>query len=135
GEAHWLPDTSAPVIHATVGQVLRDAAAEVPDKQALVSVAPGRADRIWTYSELLADAERAASWLSSRFRPGEHVAVWAPNVPEWVLLQYGAAIAGLVLVTINPALRGPELEYTLETSKSAGFFHVGSFRGTDMSAI
>jgi fatty-acyl-CoA synthase/long-chain acyl-CoA synthetase len=135
GRAHWLPDTSVPVLSTSVGQVLREAAIDVPDKEALISVAPDRPTRTWTYAELLADAERTAAWLSERFQPGEHIAVWAPNVPEWVLLQYGAAIAGLVLVTVNPALRGPELEHALESSHSVGFFYVGSFRGTDMTAI
>lgn len=94
-----------------------------------------RTDRRWTYGELLADAEQAAAWLGSRFSPGEHVAVWAPNVPEWVILQYGAALAGVVLVTANPALRAAELEYVLRQSRSVGVVHVDAFRGTDMAGI
>ncbi|WP_280400889.1 AMP-binding protein [Nocardia carnea] len=133
-ESVWLVDTSAPVLELTVGELLRQAAAEAPDRVALVSVAPDRDARTWTYAELCDDAERAAAWLLDRFRPGEHIAVWAPNVPEWLVLQYGAALAGLVLVTANPALRGPELEYTLDRSHAAGVFFTDNFRGTDMSA-
>jgi acyl-CoA synthetase (AMP-forming)/AMP-acid ligase II len=136
-------DTSRPVLDLTPGQVLRRAAARTPGTVALVEVAPpgaaltgaGRTDRAWTYAELLSDAEYAASWLAARFSPGEHVAVWAPNVPEWVVLQYGAALAGLVLVTANPALREAELEYLLRQSRSAGVFFVDAFRGTDMAAM
>jgi acyl-CoA synthetase (AMP-forming)/AMP-acid ligase II len=57
---------------------------------------------------LLADAERCARWLLQHFEPGEHVAVWAHNLPEWVLLEYGAALAGLTLVTVNPSLQPDE---------------------------
>lgn len=133
-ESRWPLDISAPVLELTVGELLRRAAAAAPDRVALVSVAPDREARTWTYAELCDDAERAAAWLLARFRPGEHIAVWAPNVPEWLVLQYGAALAGLVLVTANPALRGPELEYTLDRSRSVGVFFTDSFRGTDMAA-
>lgn len=133
-ESVWPVDTSRPVLEVTVGELLRQAAADAPEKVALVSVAPQRNSRTWTYAQLLDDAERAAAWLLDRFRPGEHIAVWAPNVPEWLVLQYGAAFAGLVLVTANPALRGPELEYALDRSRAAGVFYTDSFRGTDMAA-
>ncbi|MEU4311059.1 AMP-binding protein [Nocardia sp. NPDC024068] len=134
-ESSWPVDAGRPILDISVGQLLREAAAEVPDGLALVSVAPERRARIWTYAELRDDAEHAAAWLLDRFRPGEHIAVWAPNVPEWLVLQYGAALAGLVLVTTNPALRGPELEYALDKSHAAGVFFVDSFRGTDMTAL
>lgn len=134
-ESLWPMDTDRPVLDITVGHLLRQAAAEAPDKLAIVSVAPEREARTWTYRELLDDAERAAAWLLDRFQPGEHIAVWAPNVGEWFVLQYGAALGGLVLVTTNPALRGPELEYALDKSHAAGVFFVDSFRGTDMATL
>jgi fatty-acyl-CoA synthase len=34
---------------------------------------------------------------------GERIGIWAPNVPEWVLVQYAAARLGAILVNINPA--------------------------------
>ena len=36
-------------------------------------------------------------------RARERVAVWAGNIPEWVVLEFGAALAGLTLVTVDPA--------------------------------
>lgn len=142
-ESYWPADTSRPVLELTAGDVLRRAAEAVPARAALIEAAPpgdaltgaDRTDRVWTYAELLVDAEHAAAWLGSRFSPGEHVAVWAPNVPEWVVLQYGASLAGLVLVTANPALREAELEYLLRQSGSVGVFYVDSFDGTDMAAV
>ena len=85
-------------------------------------------------SELLADAERVAGALLERFEPGERVAVWAPNIPEWILLELGAGLAGVVLVTVNPAYKPKELEYVLRQSGSSGIFLVPEFRGNPMRA-
>lgn len=133
--SYWPADTSVPVLDLTVGEVLRNAARSAPEKLAIASVAPDREDRLWTYAEFLDDAERAAAWLLDRFAPGDHIAIWAPNVPEWLILQYGAALSGLVLVTVNPALRAAELTYALQRARCVGLFSVSSFRGTDMAAI
>lgn len=56
-------------------------------------------------------------------------------MPEWVIVQYGAALAGLVLVTANPTLRAGELRYVLRQSQAVGLIHADHFRGTDMAAI
>ena len=96
-------DTSRPLVEETIGDALRAAAAEVPDRPALVEGSPGPGPRRrLSYAELLGQAERVARALLGRFRPGEHVAVWSGNSLEWILLEYGAALAGLVLVTVNP---------------------------------
>jgi acyl-CoA synthetase (AMP-forming)/AMP-acid ligase II len=142
--AYWPADTSQPVLELTTGDLLREAAADAGTQTALIEVAPEGApsltgaestERRWTYQQLLAEAERGAHWLLTQFSPGERIAIWAPNVPEWVILQYSAALAGLVVVTANPALRAPELRYVLEQSRSAGLFHTAVFRGSDMTAI
>lgn len=142
--SYFPADTSEPVVELTVGDLLRARALDAADATALIEVAPPgnpslsgaqRTDRRWTYAELHAEAEHCAHWLLHRFSPGDRVTVWAPNIPEWVILQYGAAMAGLVLVTANPALRTEELRYVLTQSRSAGLFHADRFRGTDMTAI
>lgn len=124
------------VLESTVGGVLRAQAAMTPDAGALVEAGmAGEIGREWTYAALLADAERLARALLSRYRPGERIAVWAPNVPEWVILEYAAALAGLTLVTANPAYRPRELKYVLEQSRSVGLFMVAEYRGNPMAAI
>ena len=125
---------SAPaLLDLTIGDLLRRAATAVPERQALVagSADPGLRRR-WTYAALLQQSEACAQALLARFAPGERVAVWAHNIPEWVLLEFGAALAGVVLVTVNPALRAAEVEYILTQSKSAGLFVVPSFRGNPL---
>ena len=117
-----------------MGDLLREAAREVPDRVALVAGLPGDdPPRQWTYAELLEDAERAARGLLVRVKSGEHVAVWAPNLPEWVVLELAAALAGVVLVTVNPAFRPAELRYVLRQSRAAAIFLVPEFRGNRMA--
>ena len=124
------------VLPLTVGGGLRAQALETPDAQALIETdAAGEFKRRWTYAELLADAERLARALLSRYRPGERIAVWAPNIPEWVIIEYAAALAGLTLVTVNPAYRPRELKFVLEQSRSVGLFLVREFRGNPMAEI
>jgi fatty-acyl-CoA synthase len=127
--AYWPADTSDEVRETTVGGVLREAAADAPHRLAMVAGMPDPARRgRWTFAELLDDAERAARALAGRFRRGERVAVWAPNLPEWIVLEFGAALAGLTLVTVNPAYRPSELRYVLDQSQAAGIFLVPEFR-------
>src|SRR5512143_3814155 len=117
--SYWPADTSEPVLETTVGQILREAAAATPDATALVAGFPDAAQRRrWTYAELLRDSEAVARALLSRFQPGERVAVWWPNLPEWVHLEFGAALAGVVLVTVNPAYREKELAFVLGQSRA-----------------
>src|SRR3954447_3989977 len=131
--SYWPADTSEPVLELTVGGLLRRAAADAPDRPALVAGVPDPAERRrWTYAELLEEAERVARALLDRFERGERVAVWAPNIPQWVLLELGAGLAGVVLVTVNPAYRPAELQYVLSQSKASGIFLVDDFRGNPM---
>lgn len=132
--SHWPADTSAPILETTVGSVLCDAAAVAPDRTAVICYGHdlGRR-RTWTFAELLRDAQQTARALLRRFKPGEHVAVWANNVPEWLLLEFGAGLARLVLVTLNPAYREREAEYVLRQSSAVGLFHVRSFRGNPIA--
>ena len=135
-DAYFPAQDDDTVLETTVGGVLRARAQTSPNAEALVEVdITGTPARRWTYGGLLADAEHLAHALLSRFRPGERIAVWAPNVPEWVILEYAAGLAGLVLVTANPAYRPRELQFVLEQSCAVALFLVGEYRGNPMSEI
>jgi fatty-acyl-CoA synthase len=122
-----------PVRDITIGQALAEVAAEYPDRQALIEGNPDPAlRREWTYAELYDEAQAVARALLRHFQPGERVAVWASNIPEWVLLEYGCALAGVVLVTVNPSYQAEELAYVLRQSRSAGIFLVPEVRGNRM---
>jgi fatty-acyl-CoA synthase len=128
--SQWPADTSSPILDTTIGGVLRTAARQAPDRVALIA-----GDRQWTYGELLAGAERAARALLTRFAPGERIAVWAGNSPEWVLLEFAAGLAGLTLVTVNPAYQAEELAHVLGHSGARGLFLADEYRGSSLPAI
>lgn len=77
-------------------------------------------------------AQERAWALLEKFRPGDFVAIWAPNCPEWVLLELGAALAGVTLVTINPAYRASELAHVLRQSEAKGLILIPEYRGRDL---
>src|SRR5262245_14120997 len=134
--SHWVPDGSGPPLldGVTVGARLRAVAATVPERTALVEGGPRDDGRRWTYAELLRDAETCARTLLRWFEPGERLAVWAHNLPEWVLLEYGAALAGITLVTVNPSFQPAEVAYVLGQSRAAGVFLVPEVRGNPLAA-
>jgi fatty-acyl-CoA synthase len=109
--SHVIGATTPPLLTQTIGQALEDAARRFGEVEAVVSV---HESIRWTYEELNAKAGAfAAGLLALGLEKGDRVGVWSPNNAEWTLTQFAAAKAGLILVTINPAYRVAELEYTI----------------------
>lgn len=123
-ESYRPADTDVPLLSLSIGELLDQVAAEIPDTLALVeAVADPTARRSWNYREMHAAARKAGRALAARFPQGSHVAIWSPNRLEFEHLQLGAAYAGIVLVMVNPALKATEVGYILEQSKSVGLFY------------
>lgn len=120
----------------TIGAMLREQAETRPDAKALRELlADGTIGREWTYAALLADAERAGRALAARHEAGTRIAVMAGNCPEWVLLQLGAAMACLVLVTINPSFTAREVRYVLDQSRSGAVYYQPHVRGSALRPV
>jgi fatty-acyl-CoA synthase len=120
----------------TFEEMLRQSTSRSPEQSALKELNySGEIARTWTYTELLSDCERLARALASRHAQGSRVAVYANNVPEWVLLELACGLAGVTLVTINPAYQKRELKYVLEQSRSEAIYYVADFRGNPMQDI
>ncbi|MEO6801054.1 MAG: AMP-binding protein, partial [Rhodanobacter sp.] len=103
--------SAQPLLGETIGRLLDRVASRYPDRPALVVRAQGV--RL-NYRQFHADVERvAAGLLALGLGRGDRIGIWAPNRAEWVLLQFAAPKAGLILVNINPAYRTHELEYSL----------------------
>lgn len=100
-----------PLLEDTMGRLLDRIAASHPEQPALVVGAQGVR---MNYRQFHDEVERvAAGLLALGMAPGERIGIWSPNRAEWVLLQFAAPKAGLVLVNINPAYRVHELEFVL----------------------
>ena len=120
----------------TLGDQLRETAKKYPDKTAIVEIdINGDIGRSWSYVELMHQCETLAHHLAARFNPGERVTLWSPNTPEWVMMEFACAMAGLVIVTANPALQSRELKYVLKQSGSVALFLVEEYRGNPMRQI
>ncbi len=133
--SHAVGANEPAVRDITLGELLQWAAETTPDRVALIAGVPDPENRRqWTYAELYTQALRTARALRARFEPGERVAVWAHNIPEWIMVEFGAAMAGVILVTVNPGLRSAEVEYVLKQSRAAGVMVVPEFRGNPMLA-
>jgi len=71
-------------------------------------------DRSWTWQEVAHEcAVRAAMLKSARAEGPFHVGVLLDNVPEYVFLLGGAALAGAAVVGVNPTRRGTELAHDI----------------------
>lgn len=119
-------------LDVSIGEFLRRSVRQAPQRPALICAESGKT---WTYEALLAASEQAAHALLQRFQPGDHVATWGLGSTDFLQLHLGAALAGIVLVTLNPANRVAELEYMLTQSQACGLFLDRTFRQMDNKAI
>lgn len=100
----------------TIGQLVDLMARELGDNLALVY---HKREIKYNYSEFNDVCNLVAKGLMAMgIEKGENISVWANNVPEWVLAQFGSAKMGAVLVTVNTNYRSFELEYLLKQSDS-----------------
>ncbi len=116
----------------TIGAVLNRQSERWGDRDAVVY-----ADRDvrWSYREFRRKVDQIANGLMTLgVRKAEHVAVWAPNVPEWLLLQYATAKIGAVLVPVSTSSKPAELDRLLKHSEATTLFMTPGFRGLDFVA-
>jgi fatty-acyl-CoA synthase len=119
----------APLLYRTVDGVLKAAVGGVPERAALV--VPFQSVR-FTFAELDREVERVArGMVACGLEPGERIGIWAPNCAEWVLTMFGAARAGLILVNLNPAYRGTELELALRLAGCRALVFAPRFKTSD----
>ncbi len=119
------------LLNSTIGDLLDQQAEAIPDREALVYNYPemGIEMRL-NYRQYRDEANKLAKGLIALgIEKGQHVAVWSPNLPQWVLLEMALAKIGAVLVTINTAYRAYELEYVLRQGDINTLFMVEEVRG------
>lgn len=93
-------------------------------------------DTILTFPQLLQRARAVTAGLIAQgVSPGERVAIWAPNLWEWVVCALGLQGAGAVLVPLNTRYKGPEAAWILEKSGAVALLTVSGFLGHDYVAM
>jgi fatty-acyl-CoA synthase len=103
--------STQPLLGETLGACFDRIVERFGEREALVV---RHQDIRWTYRELQRRTNNlAVALLRLGMNPGERIGIWSQNNAEWLLVQLATAKAGLILVNINPAYRGTELQYAL----------------------
>jgi fatty-acyl-CoA synthase len=117
---------------------LSRAALVYPDKLAVIepALAEGGAERRFTYREFYARCRRFADALRRRgIRPGETVAVLAPNVPALLEAHYGVPMAGAVLNALNYRLDARSIAFILNHGDARLLIADDEFAGLAREAL
>ncbi|MEJ5243101.1 MAG: AMP-binding protein [Desulfomicrobiaceae bacterium] len=117
----------------TLGQMLDEAIAQYPDNEAVVYVDRNFRLTYREFGKLVDDVAKGLMALG--VQKGEKVAIWASNVPYWVVFQFATAKIGAILLTVNTFYKSAELEYLLKQSEAENLVLIDSFRDTDYVQI
>ncbi len=125
GKYIWPKET---IIDLTFPQVLDKMVQEFPDQYCFRYTT---CDYTRTYSQFRDDVDTfARSLIAMGVRPGDHVAIWATNVPAWYITFWATVKIGAVLVTVNTAYKIYEVEYLLKQSDTHTLVMVDGYKGT-----
>jgi acyl-CoA synthetase (AMP-forming)/AMP-acid ligase II len=109
----------------TIGRQVLEAAERFPATEALVE-----GDLRLTFAELRDRVlHAAAAFVANGLAPGERVAIWAPNISEWVIGALGASAAGGIIVPLNTRFKGREAADVVQRSGAALLLCVNGFLG------
>ncbi len=118
-----------PLMSVTIGDLLRKWAREIPDNECVVY--PQGAKR-WTWKQFDELTDRVArGFMAMGIQKEDKVAIWATNVPEWIITFFAAAKMGAILVTVNTNYKQFELEYLLRQSDTQTLIMIGECKGNN----
>uniref|UniRef100_A0A914N3Y4 Medium-chain acyl-CoA ligase ACSF2, mitochondrial n=1 Tax=Meloidogyne incognita TaxID=6306 RepID=A0A914N3Y4_MELIC len=101
-----------PLLYSTIGERLRLAASLFPTREFVLFKRDGVRK---TYKDVLEDSERLATGLIHLgMEKGDRIGIWSPNKYEWITTQFASALAGFILVNINPMYHADDLCYAVE---------------------
>lgn len=126
----WPKET---LIDETFPDVLDRICEEFPDQYAFRYT---ELDYTRTYPEFRDDVDTLAkAFLAMGVKKGDHVAIWATNVPQWYLTFWAASKIGAVVVTVNTAYKIHEAEYLLSQSDTHTLVMIDGFKDSDYIKI
>lgn len=130
GKYVWEKDT---LIDLTFPQVLDRMVEEFPHQYAFRYTT---LDYTRTYAEFREDVDTfARALIALGVKPGDHVAIWATNVPQWFITFWATTKIGAVLVTVNTAYKIHEVEYLLRQSDTHTLVMIDGYKDSDYVAI
>jgi HIP---CoA ligase len=117
----------------TTPRLLHSSAERFSAREAIVDVSDGRTLSFAGLATAAHDAARA--FLAMGIERGDRVAIWAPNMWEWVVAALGLHSAGAVLVPLNTRFKGREAAYILGKSRAKALVTITGFLDTDYVAL
>ena len=130
GKYVWPKET---LIDLTFPQVLDRMVEEFPDQYAFRYTT---LDYTRTYAEFRDDVDTfARALIAMGVRAGDHVAIWATNVPQWYITFWATTKIGAVLVTVNTAYKIHEAEYLLRQSDTHTLVMIDGYKDSDYVGI
>jgi len=120
---------NTPLQEITIGDMLDATASRIPYNECMVATEYGIRLTWRQFSEKT--DELARGLLALGIKKGDHVAMWATNVPEWMLTFYATAKIGAVLVTVNTNYKLFELEYLLNQSDASTLILISGFKDSN----
>lgn len=129
--SEWMTDGDGQALAETIPELLTRRAAEQSNSAALYWPHESGLAQM-TYSELSAAASTVGGALAGLAAPGKRIAVWSANSVDWVLLEYGCALAGLVLTPFHGGWTDNEAAYAVELTEPAAIFAGSDHRGRNL---
>ncbi|MDR3284085.1 MAG: AMP-binding protein [Treponema sp.] len=121
------------LLEITLSAALREQAATRGGKEFLVF--PNRGIR-FTFGDVDKKADALAKGLlAAGFKKGDHIGIWANNVPEWTTVFFAAARIGVVVVPINSSYKRNEVEYVISQADLKGLFIIDRHRDLDYTEM
>ena len=117
------------LIDKTIGRVFEDQVALHSDEDFLIYADRGLRFTFRAYNDRV--NRLAKGFLAIGIRKGDHVGLWATNVPDWLTVFFATAKIGAVLVTVNTAYRLHELEYLIEQSDITTLCLIDGYRDSN----
>jgi acyl-CoA synthetase (AMP-forming)/AMP-acid ligase II len=115
----------------TIPSILERAASRFADREALVD----EHARL-TFPQLRdAAGDAARAFVAAGVQPGDRIAIWAPNIAEWVIAALGVYRTGATIVAVNTRFKGNEAAYIIDKTKAKLLLTVTDFLDTDYVAL
>lgn len=130
--SHIRGTSDRPLLRETLGERFNRTVARWPDHEALVCCHQGIR---WSWRQLKTKVDALSRGLVQLgLQPGDRLAIWAPNRAEWIVTQFAAARARLILVALNPAYQASEVAYAINKTQCRGIIAASGYRSVDYFA-
>jgi fatty-acyl-CoA synthase len=117
------------LLRITLGDLLDEVASKFPENEALVDIPKGKR---YSYEEFLKVVNQMAKGLLRLgVKQGERLALWAPNLSEWIITEFAIGKIGAVLISVDTNYQLQQLEYLLRQSDSRSLIMTEGLKGSE----